>query len=110
MEIIVNLFYIYLRATLNLRQHQYFAFHGGSGYADDFMNYEADFRSISDTAGFILIYPQALEDPNDDNSTNWLHKEPTDHKDIFFVEELVNVISNKYNIDSGRIYASVAIH
>ena len=74
-----------------------FAFHGGSGYADDFMNYEADFRSISDTAGFILIYPQALEDPNDDNSTNWLHKEPTDHKDIFFVEELVNVISNKYN-------------
>ena len=82
-----------------------FAFHGGSGYADDFMNYEADFRSISDTAGFILIYPQALEDPNDDNSTNWLHKEPTDHKDIFFVEELVNVISNKYNIDLGRIYA-----
>ena len=43
-----------------------FAFHGGSGYANDFMNYEADFRSISDTAGFILVYPQALEDPNDD--------------------------------------------
>ena len=38
-----------------------FAFHGGSGYANDFMNYEADFRSISDTAGFILIYPQALK-------------------------------------------------
>ena len=31
-----------------------FALHGGSGYADEFMNYEADFRSISDTAGFIL--------------------------------------------------------
>ena len=62
------------------------ALHGGSGYADEFMNYEADFRSISDTAGFILVYPQALEDPNDGNSTNWLHKEPTDHKDIFFIE------------------------
>ena len=34
------------------------------------MNYEADFRSISDTAAFILVYPQALEDPNDGNSTN----------------------------------------
>ena len=43
------------------------AFHGGAGYAQEFMNYEADFRSIADTAGFILVYPQALEDPNDDN-------------------------------------------
>ena len=42
---------------------------------NDFMNYEADFRLISDTAGFILVYPQALEDPNDGNSTSWMHKE-----------------------------------
>ncbi|MBH83801.1 MAG: hypothetical protein CMP70_03915 [Flavobacteriales bacterium] len=82
-----------------------FAFHGGSGYANDFMNYEADFRSISDTAGFILVYPQALEDPNDGNSTNWLHKEPTDHKDIFFIETLIDTISFEYNIDLNRIYA-----
>ena len=82
-----------------------FAFHGGSGFANDFMNYEADFRSISDTAGFILVYPQALEDPNDGNSTNWLHKEPTDHKDIFFIEALVDEISTQYNIDNERVYA-----
>jgi len=82
-----------------------FAFHGGSGYANDFMNYEADFRSISDTAGFILVYPQALEDPNDNNSTNWLHKEPTDHKDIFFVEALIDTIAIQYNIDTKRVYA-----
>ena len=82
-----------------------FAFHGGSGYANDFMNYEADFRSISDTAGFILVYPQALEDPNDGNSTNWLHKEPTDHKDIFFVEALIDTIATQYNIDTKRVYA-----
>ena len=82
-----------------------FAFHGGNGYADDFMNDEADFRSISDTAGFILVYPQALEDPNDGNSTNWLHKEPTDHKDIFFVEALIDEIALQYNIDNERVYA-----
>ena len=69
------------------------------------MNYEADFRSISDTAGFVLVYPQALEDPNDGNSTNWLHKEPTDHKDIFFIETLIDTISSEYNIDLSRIYA-----
>jgi polyhydroxybutyrate depolymerase len=82
-----------------------FAFHGGSGYAYDFMNYEADFRSISDTAGFILVYPQALEDPNDGNSTNWLHKEPTNHKDIFFIETLIDTIASEYNIDLNKIYA-----
>ena len=82
-----------------------FAFHGGDGYANDFMNYEADFRSISDSAGFILVYPQALEDPNDGNSTNWLHKEPTDHKDIFFIEALIDTISTQYNIDLQRVYA-----
>ena len=82
-----------------------FAFHGGSGYANDFMNYEADFRTISDTAGFIVVYPQALEDPNDGNSTNWLHKEPTDHKDIFFIEFLIDTLSTQYNIDLSRVYA-----
>ena len=51
------------------------------------------------------MYPQALEDPNDGNSTNWLHKEPTDHKDIFFIETLIDTISFEYNIDMNRIYA-----
>ena len=82
-----------------------FAFHGGSGFANDFMNYEADFRAISDTAGFILVYPQALEDPNDGNSTNWLHKEPTNHNDIFFIEMLLDTISTSYNLDMNRVYA-----
>ena len=74
-----------------------FAFHGGSGFANDFMNYEADFRSVSDTAGFILVYPQALADPNDGNSTNWIHK-ATNHNDILFVETLINTISSSYNV------------
>ena len=81
-----------------------FALHGGSGYANDFMNYEADFRSISDTAGFILVYPQALEDPNDGNSTNWMHKEPTNHNDIFFIEAIIDELSSSYSIDNERIY------
>ena len=83
-----------------------FAFHGGNGYAIDFMNNEADFRSISDTAGFILVYPQALEDPNDGGSTNWLHKDPTDHKDIFFVETLIDTIAYNYNVNMNRVYAT----
>ena len=80
------------------------ALHGGSGYAVDFMNYEADFRSIADTSGFILIYPQALEDP-ETGYTSWLHKEPTEHDDIFFIEAIIDDVSLNYNIDQQRIYA-----
>ena len=98
---------VYIPQTYSLLNSEpiLFAFHGGSGYSDDFMNYEADLRPIADTAGFILVYPQALEDPNDENSTNWLHKDPTDHKDIFFIEALIDTIASDYNIDLSRIYA-----
>jgi len=82
------------------------AFHGGAGYAQEFMNYEADFRSIADTAGFILVYPQALEDPNDDNKTSWLHKEPTNHNDIYFIDALIDSLSSDYSVDNDRVYIS----
>ena len=82
-----------------------FALHGGSGYANDFLNYEADFRSISDTANFILVYPQALEDPGDGGSTNWMHKEPTNHDDIYFIEAIIDELSLMYSIDNNRVYA-----
>ena len=81
-----------------------FALHGGAGYAVDFMNYEADFRPISDTSNFILIYPQALEDP-ETGYTSWMHKEPTEHDDIYFIEAIIDDVSLNYNIDQQRIYA-----
>ncbi|MBM77207.1 MAG: hypothetical protein CL846_01875 [Crocinitomicaceae bacterium] len=82
-----------------------FNFHGGNGYANQFMATTSDMRNIADTAGFILIYPQALEDPNDGNSTNWLHKSPTNVDDIYFVESIIDSLNNEYLIDNNRIYA-----
>ena len=60
----------------------------------------SDFRPID--TNFILVYP--LEDPNDGNFTNWLHKDPTDHKDIFFIEYLIDTLSTQFNIDNSRVY------
>ena len=62
-------------------------------------------RPIADTANFIIVYPQALPDPNDDGSANWLHKAPTDVDDIFFVEAMINTIASEYSISKDRIYA-----
>ena len=80
-----------------------FSFHGGAGYASDFIQTN-DMRSIADTANFIAIYPQAAIDP-DGGTTSWIHKAPTDHDDIFFVEAIIDAMSLEYSIDQSRIYA-----
>ena len=80
-----------------------FSFHGGGGTSSDFINTN-DMRPIADTAGFIAIYPQAAIDP-DDGSFSWLHKAPTTHNDIFFIEAIIDTLSTQYMIDNNRIYA-----
>jgi len=81
-----------------------FNFHGGSG---DIASQIAisDMRPIADTAGFILIYPQALPDPNAAGSNLWTHKEPTTVDDVFFVEAMIDTMASEYLIDESRVYA-----
>ena len=81
-----------------------FNFHGGNGLASDFMNYTNDMRPIADTAGFIAVYPQAATDPTD-GSYSWLHKAPTSHNDIFFIEAIIDALSSEFSIDNDRVYA-----
>ena len=45
-------------------------FHAGAGVAEDQLAI-GDLRDIADEERFILVYPQALPDPNDGGSTNW---------------------------------------
>lgn len=81
-----------------------FNFHGGNGDIASQI-YVSDMRGLADDNGFIVVYPQALPDPNDDGSTNWLHKDPTDIDDIFFVEAMIDEIATSYAIDETRVYA-----
>lgn len=84
-----------------------FNFHGFGGTASNHM-YSADFRTISDTAGFILVYPQGL--PLNDGSPHWNIAEngsdnKSDSDDFGFIEALINELSIGYNVDVNRIYA-----
>jgi len=81
-----------------------FNFHGGGGDIDGQV-YVSDMRNIADTANFIIVYPQALPDPGDGGSTNWLHKEPTDVDDVFFVDAMIDTIALSYELEFQRIYA-----
>ena len=63
-----------------------------------------DMRSLADTAAFIAVYPQAAVDPTD-GSNSWLHKAPTTHNDVNFIEAIIDTLRNQYSIDNDRVYA-----
>ena len=87
-------------------------FHGGSGTAEGQL-YTGDLRDKADEDRFVLVYPQALPDPNDGGSTNWQvvtsgelpFTVPNPHSDIDFVSNLIDAMQLLHNVDPSRIYA-----
>ena len=87
-------------------------FHGGSGSAEDQLAI-GDLRETADEERFILVYPQALPDPNDGGSTNWQvvtsgdlpFTVPNPHSDIDFVTALIEKMHSLFSVDLTRIYA-----
>ena len=84
-----------------------FNFHGGSGSASGQV-YTADFRSIADTANFILVYPQGTF------GSTWNSSLPTNPQtkmfvdDFGFVDAMIKRINNDYTygVDTSRVYAT----
>ena len=80
-------------------------FHGYGSNASQQMWY-GDFRSIADTAGFIVIHPQGtlLNGITHWNVGGWTVGSTVD--DVGFVDVLLDSVSDNYNIESTRIYAT----
>ena len=68
-----------------------FSFHGGGGNIQENILIN-DLSELAESENFIAVYPQALPDPNDDGGNLWIHKEPTDVDDVFFIEALIDSI------------------
>ena len=81
-----------------------FNFHGGGGVIASQIAI-ADMSPIADTANFIVVYPQARQDPSDGNSFNWIPKVPGTFDDVPFISSLIDTIASNYQIDQSRIYA-----
>ena len=81
-----------------------FNFHGGGGDIASQIA-AADMSPIADTANFIVVYPQARQDPSDGNSFNWIPKVPGTFDDVPFISSLIDTIASNYQIDQNRIYA-----
>ncbi len=81
-------------------------FHGFEGNTNYFMQ-TADMRSLAESEGFVLVYPQGT-DLN--GSPHWNadlnggdNKSSVD--DLGFIEALINKLSNQNLIDNKRVYA-----
>ena len=87
-------------------------FHGGSGTAEEQLAI-GDLRETADEDRFLLVYPQALPDPNDGGSTNWQvvtsgdlpFTLPNPHSDVDFVSALIDAMLDMHNVDPSRVYA-----
>lgn len=80
-------------------------FHGFGSSASEQMWY-GDFRTISDTAGFLLIHPEGtlFNGISHWNVGGWTIGSTVD--DIGFTEALIDSLATNYNIDATRIFAT----
>ena len=80
-------------------------FHGYTSNAFEQMIY-GDFRSIADTAGFIVVHPLGT---TLNGSTHWNVGGFTTGStvdDVGFTEALIDKLSQEYNIDGTRVYST----
>ena len=80
-------------------------FHGYGSNAFEQMNY-GDFRSIADTAGFLLVHPEGLPDVIGTAHWNvgWGFSGGID--DVGFVDALIDSLALDYNLDLNRVYST----
>jgi len=88
----------------NLSSPLMFNFHGGNGTTQSQIAI-SDMRNLADDNNFILVYPQAIADPTDDGSLNWIFKGDSDHDDIYFIDAIISDLSAQFSIDLERVYA-----
>ena len=82
-----------------------FVFHGFGG-SNDMIMYYSDFNSISERENFIVVYPQGSSFwgyPHW-NVGGWTNTSSVD--DIGFVDFLIELISQEYNLNQNKIYAT----
>jgi polyhydroxybutyrate depolymerase len=84
-----------------------FNFHGYTSSAETQMNY-ADFRPVSDNAGFLIVHPQGTTDNLGNSYWNvggYWHPGGT-ADDVGFTDALIDHLSFNYSINSTKIYAT----
>lgn len=96
--------YVPASYTDNLAVPLVFNFHGYTSNASEQMFY-GDFRSIADTANFLIVHP--MGEPDTVGQPHWnVGLGGTDIDDIGFTSALIDTLLFNYNIDEEKIYTT----
>jgi len=85
------------------------SFHGGGGDATGHLEWVSDMRDLSETEGFILVYPEGSLLDSGDAHWNPIPPSPeskSNTDDFGFVEAMLNAIGEEHNMDTTRVYAT----
>ncbi|MGM0479221.1 MAG: extracellular catalytic domain type 1 short-chain-length polyhydroxyalkanoate depolymerase [Bacteroidota bacterium] len=80
-----------------------FNLHGYTSNMDQQIAY-GDFRSIADTANFLIVHPNGTFDQSGNRFWNAFGASGVD--DVGFLSSLIDTINNEYNIDLNRLYST----
>lgn len=78
------------------------------GYTSNAFEQEVygDFRSIADTANFILVHPQGTTDAGGTTFWNAFGSPTETVDDVSFISALIDTVSANYNVDENRVYST----
>lgn len=78
------------------------------GYGSNAVQQEVygDFRSIADTANFILVHPDGTDDMTGTAFWNAFGSPSETVDDIGFISALIDTLADDYNIDLNRVYST----
>jgi polyhydroxybutyrate depolymerase len=66
--------------------------------------YYGDFRTIADTANFILVHPNGTLNSSNQRFWNTFGNSSVD--DLGFISRLIDTLSERYSIDQNRVYST----
>lgn len=79
-----------------------FNLHGYTSNAQE-QEFYGDFRSIADTANFILVHPEGTLDAT--NTMHWNSFGVSNVDDVGFISSLIDTLAANYSIDLNRVFS-----
>ena len=100
-------FILYVPSSYNSSSKQplVFNFHGYGSNANEQMLY-GDLRAQADANGFILVHPEGLDDIAGTSYWNMGGWSVSVHDDVKFIDNLINLLMDKYSINAEKIYST----
>ena len=82
------------------------AFHGGGSTAEGMERY-CGLSALSDSAGFIVVYPEAVNRHWNDGRGTWRREsDPDTVEDLEFAVALLDALAREVSVDRGRVFAT----